>query len=232
MWMCCGSHLLCKGGGSWLWSPGIELLAKIQKKWLQVHNRRSNSICSLIRKVIPILYLARMWERREWDVRETGMARIGRVLQDRQSHLKPITSSPYFRQNSNFSGVTNSLTERWRGVGWRYWPKVRMSTPTDLHHFVNTFMASFFSWWKREYIMHFNDSSYSCMLTFNLSIHNHSRDWTQVSRGHDHLQVGSRAMKYKLEQKFNNQVLEAHVKSVSIGSEYVPQQMLHIHEIC
>jgi len=43
--------------------------------------------------------------------------------------LKPMTSSPYLRQCSNFSGVTNSFTSRCFGVGCRYCPNVRMSTP-------------------------------------------------------------------------------------------------------
>lgn len=36
----------------------------------------------------------------------------------------------HLRQCSNFSGVTNSVTSRCLGVGCRYCPRVKMSTPT------------------------------------------------------------------------------------------------------
>lgn len=55
------------------------------------------------------------------------------------AHLKPISSSPYLRQASNCSGVTNSLTGRWLGVGCRYWPKVTMSTPAQARQAQETY---------------------------------------------------------------------------------------------
>ena len=52
------------------------------------------------------------------------------------TYLNPTTSSPYRFQCSNFSGVTYSMTSRWLGVGRRYWPSVKMSTPASLQSLI------------------------------------------------------------------------------------------------
>lgn len=52
-----------------------------------------------------------------------------RLYLSRAAYLNPMTSSPYFLQNSNFSGVTYSFTDKCKGVGCRYWPNVKISTP-------------------------------------------------------------------------------------------------------
>lgn len=44
---------------------------------------------------------------------------------------KNPNSFPRFPQWSNFSGVTYSMTLRWRVVGCMYWPNVKQSTPTE-----------------------------------------------------------------------------------------------------
>ena len=42
---------------------------------------------------------------------------------------RSLCASPTAFKRANFSGVTNSSTFRWRFVGCRYWPIVKMSTP-------------------------------------------------------------------------------------------------------
>lgn len=44
-------------------------------------------------------------------------------------YLKPTTSSPNLRHLSNWSGVTCFLTGRCNGVGCKYCPNVKISTP-------------------------------------------------------------------------------------------------------
>lgn len=65
------------------------------------------------------------------DIWPDGAAAAAAAQSPKKStpHLKPTSSSPKRLQYSKDSGVTISTTGKCLGVGCRYWPSVKISTP-------------------------------------------------------------------------------------------------------